>query len=80
MGKMTFVVEYEDGKEPPVSAGMEVAGGRLVAASWSDYRDYFFTTEESNVISEVLEEADWHDQVDEKMVEIILGKTDLLTY
>lgn len=80
MGKMTFVVEYEDGKEPPVSADMDVAGGRLVAASWSDYRDDFFTAEERGAITEMLEEAEWHDQVEEEMVEIILAKTELLTY
>ncbi|WP_233628705.1 hypothetical protein [Citrobacter amalonaticus] len=26
MGKMTFVVEFEDGKEPVVSAALDVAG------------------------------------------------------
>lgn len=31
MGKITFVVEFEDGKEPPVSANLDVAGGRLVS-------------------------------------------------
>lgn len=36
MGKMTFVFEYEDGKEPPVSAGMSFMGGKIVAASFSD--------------------------------------------
>lgn len=36
MGKMTFVFEYEDGKEPPVSAGMEFLGGKIVAASFRD--------------------------------------------
>lgn len=25
MGKITFVVEFEDGKEPPVSANLDVA-------------------------------------------------------
>ncbi|MFY0857706.1 hypothetical protein ACA369_00010 [Enterobacter kobei] len=34
MGKMTFVFEYEDGKEPPVSAGMEFMGGKIVAAAF----------------------------------------------
>lgn len=80
MGKMTFVVEYEDGKEPPVSADMDVAGGRLVAASWRDYSDDFFTVEERDAITEMLEEAEWHDQVEEAMVEIILAKIELLTY
>ncbi|HCM9688843.1 TPA: hypothetical protein N5O21_004192 [Enterobacter cloacae subsp. cloacae] len=39
MGKMTFVFEYEDGKEPPVSAGMSFMGGKIVAASFSDALD-----------------------------------------
>jgi len=42
MSVYTLVVEFPDGKEPSVGAGMEVAGGRLVAAMWSDYRDDFF--------------------------------------
>ena len=36
MGKMTFVFEYEDGKEPPVSAGMSFMGGKIVAAEFRD--------------------------------------------
>lgn len=36
MGKMTFVFEYEDGKEPPVNAGMEFMGGKIVAVSFRD--------------------------------------------
>ncbi|MER1454244.1 hypothetical protein [Enterobacter hormaechei] len=39
MGKMTFVFEYEDCKEPPVSAGMSFMGGKIVAASFSDALD-----------------------------------------
>ncbi|MCK6988587.1 hypothetical protein [Enterobacter asburiae] len=36
MGMITFVVEYEDGKEPPVHANMDVLGGKLVRVAWSD--------------------------------------------
>ncbi|HFI7433948.1 TPA: DUF551 domain-containing protein [Escherichia coli] len=36
MSKVTFVVEYEDGKEPPVHAGLTIFGGSLVSVSWSD--------------------------------------------
>lgn len=36
MGMMTFVVEFEDGKEPPVSANMNVLGGKLARIAWSD--------------------------------------------
>ncbi|EJT4817854.1 hypothetical protein N2618_000655 [Citrobacter freundii] len=36
MGKMTFVFEYEDGKEPSVNAGMEFMGGKIVAVAFRD--------------------------------------------
>lgn len=36
MSKMTFVVEFEDGKEPAVSAGTIILGGKLVGVSWED--------------------------------------------
>ncbi|MXF49656.1 hypothetical protein GR294_24500 [Raoultella sp. Lac2] len=36
MGKVTFVVEFEDGKEPPVHANMEVFGGKVVAVAFRD--------------------------------------------
>lgn len=36
MSKVTFVVDYEDGKEPPVHAGLTIFGGSLVSVSWSD--------------------------------------------
>ncbi|WP_248884293.1 DUF551 domain-containing protein [Escherichia coli] len=35
MSKVTFVVDYEDGKEPPVHAGLTIFGGSLVSVSWS---------------------------------------------
>ena len=36
MSKVTFVVDFEDGKEPVVHAGMTIFGGSLVAVSWRD--------------------------------------------
>lgn len=36
MSKLTFVVEFEDGKEPPVHAHMEVLGGKVVAVAFRD--------------------------------------------
>ncbi len=33
---LTFVVEFEDGKEPPVHAHMEVFGGKVVAVAFRD--------------------------------------------
>lgn len=48
MGKMTFVFEYEDGKEPPVSAGMEFLGGKIVAVAFLD------ALEEPEVCNEIV--------------------------
>ena len=50
MGKMTFVVEFEDGKEPSVFADMEIEGGRLVAAGFHDYRDDLLTEDEVSAV------------------------------
>lgn len=50
MGKVTYVVEYEEGKEAPVYSDMEVAGGRLVAVKWSDYRDDHLLPDELDII------------------------------
>lgn len=36
MSKVTFVVEFEDGKEPAVNAGIEILGGKLVSVAWRD--------------------------------------------
>ncbi|MBT2062886.1 hypothetical protein [Enterobacter hormaechei] len=79
MGKMTFVFEYEDGKEPPVNAGMEVAGGQIVAASWFDYRDDFFTGEQVDVIAKALEELNAQGEISDEDTSSLLEKIDLLT-
>ena len=36
MGKMTFVVEFEDGKEPPVHANMNILGVKITRVAFSD--------------------------------------------
>lgn len=79
MGKMTFVFEYEDGKEPPVSANLEVAGGRLVSALFGDYRDDFFQPEQVDVVREALNELSV-DDVDDDAHAKIIRKMELLTY
>lgn len=79
MGKMTFVFEFEDGKEPVVNAGMEFMGGRIVAVSFFDYRDDFFTTEQRDVIAGMVEDVEWHDHVEEKEATDIMDKVELLT-
>lgn len=54
MGKMTFVVEYEDGKEPPISFNMEIFGGNLIEAGFRDYNDDMLNEEEIEALSECL--------------------------
>lgn len=46
MGKVTFVVEFEDGKEPRVNFGMDILGGKLCVVSWQDYRDDFLSDDD----------------------------------
>jgi len=77
MGKITFVVEFEDGKEPPVSANLDVAGGRLVSVLFGDYRDDFFQPEEVDVVREALNELSVDN--DDAHAEII-QKMELLTH
>ncbi|HEE0054759.1 hypothetical protein [Citrobacter sp. FDAARGOS_156] len=36
MGKLTFVIDFEDGKEPPVHAHMKAFGGKVVAVAFRD--------------------------------------------
>lgn len=54
MGKMTFVVEFEDGKEPSVGSRMQICGGKVVSVAWSDYRDDHFSEDEKDMIIDVL--------------------------
>lgn len=79
MGKMTFVVNFEDGKEPSVGAGMEVAGGQIVSAAWFDYRDDFFTGEQVDVIAKALEESNSQGEISDEDTSSLLEKIDLLT-
>lgn len=36
MAKLTFVIEFKDGEEPPVHAHMEAFGGKVVAVAFRD--------------------------------------------
>lgn len=80
MGKMTFVVEYEDGKEPPVSADMDIAGGRVVAAAWSDYRKDYFTDEQKDVIADLISHDEMEGFLSSESATELNAKLDLLTY
>ena len=52
MSKVTFVVEYEDGKEPTVGADTLVHGGKLVSVAWRDA-----VNEQLNLVSNGLPQA-----------------------
>ncbi|HGT8894262.1 TPA: hypothetical protein ACM4HK_004540, partial [Escherichia coli] len=75
--RRAWVVEFEDGKEPPVSANLDVAGGRLVSVLFGDYRDDFFQPEEVDVVREALNELSVDN--DDAHAEII-KKMELLTH
>lgn len=79
MGKMTFVFEFEDGKEPPVGAGMDFHGGRIVSAAFYDYRDDFFSESERDGLTESMGSSDICDRLDEVAIASIAKKIELLT-
>lgn len=78
MGKVTFVVVFEDGKEPAVNGHTEILGGRLTSILWADYRDDFFNSEQVDAVREALKWDNNGDDDDEKHDEII-SKMELLT-
>jgi len=78
MGKVTLVVDFEDGSEPSVHGNMPVLGGRLSAVLWSDYRDDFFDPEHIDIVREALDEA-IVDDVDERIHEEIINRMELLS-
>ena len=80
MGRMTFVVEYEDGKEPPVSSDMNVAGGRLVAAAFHDYRNDYFNDEQKEVIADLISHDEMEGYLSSESATELNAKLDLLTY
>lgn len=58
MGKMTFVVEYEDGKEPKINFSTEILGGRLIAAAFYDYHDDLLTQDEVSALNHAINFSD----------------------
>lgn len=54
MGKMTFVVEYEDGREPSVNAGTEILGGKLLSVGFNDCRDEQLTQDEVSALNHAI--------------------------
>jgi len=58
MSKMTFIVEFEDGKEPPVSFTNDFmgSGGTLCSAAFYDYKDDYLSEDDRDLITEALAE------------------------
>ncbi|MDK2633128.1 hypothetical protein QMZ93_07200 [Pantoea stewartii subsp. indologenes] len=56
MSKMTFVLEFENGKEPPVSftENFMGSGGRLCSAAFYDYKDDYLSESDRDLITEAL--------------------------
>nr|WP_283812531.1 hypothetical protein [Providencia rettgeri] len=74
MGKMTFVVEYEDGKEPPISFNMEIFGGKVIEAGFRDYNDDMLTEAEIEALMECLNISELENTSASVDVDILLKK------
>lgn len=77
MGKMTFVVEFEDGKEPgfKFSENFLGSGGMLRSVSAFDYKDDLLTEEEVSAVIGLFREhrrsfESWCDEFDVDAEEI----------
>lgn len=82
MGKVTFVVEFEDGQNPPVHFNQDILGGKLSAVLWSDYRDDLFSYEEVEAIEGIFDDSEyvetWCEELKVDIDEIVV-KLRLLT-
>ncbi|MBH1918606.1 hypothetical protein [Serratia surfactantfaciens] len=54
MSKYTFVVEFEDGKEPGVGFGTKILGGKLCMVAFEDIRKYQLEEEEAYALKEFI--------------------------
>lgn len=79
MGKVTFVVEFLDGEEPPVSSGTKILGGRLSSVLWSDYRDDHLSPNQRDIVIEALNELTC-DDIDSDCHQEIIDKLEFLTF
>lgn len=78
MGKVTFVVDFEDGEEPMVSVATEILGGRLSSVLWGDYRDDFFTEWQVDMVRSAFDDAALTEE-EELVQEEIIQKMELMT-
>lgn len=58
MGKITYVVEYKNGKEPQLEIGMNALGGRVISAAAYNFRDKQLTHAEASVILDAINHYD----------------------
>lgn len=58
MGKITYVVEYKNGKEPQLEIGMNALGGRVTSAAAYNFRDKQLTHAEASVILDAINHYD----------------------
>lgn len=56
MSKYTFIVEYEDGKEPAVGFGTKILGGRLCTVAFEDIRKNQLDEEEAHALKSFIDE------------------------
>jgi hypothetical protein len=56
MSRYTFVVEYEDGKEPAIGSQTDILGGRLCYVAFDDIRQYQLSQEEAQAITLLTDE------------------------
>ncbi|EAM3803077.1 hypothetical protein D6F99_13950 [Salmonella enterica] len=77
MGKVTFVVDFEDGEEPMVSVATEILGGRLSSVLWGDYRDDFFTEGQVDMVRSAFDDAALTEE-EELVQEEIIQKMELM--
>ncbi|EMD4508338.1 hypothetical protein VQ300_001251 [Salmonella enterica] len=78
MGKVTFVVDFEDGEEPMVSVATEILRGRLSSVLWGDYRDDFFTEGQVDMVRSAFDDAALTEE-EELVQEEIIQKMELMT-
>lgn len=73
MSRYTFVVEFEEGKEPACGAGTEILGGKLCIVAFTDLHAEILTNDEASALLDAATEygpyfedlcADYHVPLD----------------
>lgn len=81
MSKMTFVLEFEDGQEPPIQFTEDFfgTGGRLCSAAIFDYKDDFLTEKECALLEDALNSFMAYDDYPDVDVDKLPHKMSLIT-